>query len=274
MFSFWKRRKTERAAQQGATQTANAGSVRVSVVGSGDAFGSGGRLQTCFHVTGQDATFLIDCGATALIGMRRLGLDPNAVDAIVLSHLHGDHFAGLVWWVMQAQFEGGRTRPLTVVGPIGTEERYRATAELLYPGSTGFKPEFALEFVNFEDGGSVSRDGFDVAAYGVKHPSGSLSAALRFAVDGKVLSFSGDTEWVEALVACAEGADLFICECYGFSGRAYYHMTWETIEPHIRRLTARRVLLTHMNPEMLAKAETIAAQGGVLLAHDGMVLEI
>ena len=53
--------------------------MKLTVVGCGDAFGSGGRLQTCYHVETTDTRFLIDCGATALIGLNRVGLDPNAV---------------------------------------------------------------------------------------------------------------------------------------------------------------------------------------------------
>ncbi|MEL7082826.1 MAG: MBL fold metallo-hydrolase, partial [Pseudomonadota bacterium] len=83
--------------------------MRLTVVGSGDAFGSGGRLQTCFHVTRPDGNFLIDCGATALIGLSRLDLDPNDVSHIFISHLHGDHFSGLVWWMLHAQYVSKRT---------------------------------------------------------------------------------------------------------------------------------------------------------------------
>ena len=85
--------------------------MKLTVLGCGDAFGSGGRLQTCYHVETAATRFLIDCGATALIGFNRFGLDPNAVETIFISHLHGDHFAGLVWWLIHAQHVAKRTRP-------------------------------------------------------------------------------------------------------------------------------------------------------------------
>ena len=93
--------------------------MKLTVVGCGDAFGSGGRLQTCYHVEARSTRFVIDCGATALIGFSKLGIDPNTVETIFISHLHGDHFSGLVWWLVHAQHVAKRTTPLTVVGPVG-----------------------------------------------------------------------------------------------------------------------------------------------------------
>ena len=244
---------------------------RLAVLGCGDAFGSGGRLQTCFHLTLRHAQVLIDCGATALIGMERQGLDPNAVDAIVLSHLHGDHYAGLIWWVMHAQHVAGRTTPLTIIGPEGTHQRYRDTAELLYPGSTEVTPKFELNFETFQDGEVFDAGSFQITPFAVSHPSGSLSAALRFAVDDKVVAFSGDTEWVESLIHCSAGADLYISECFGFSGSAYYHMTWETLRRQLPRIDAKRILLTHMNNAMLANVAQID-DPRIIVAEDGLTL--
>ena len=83
--------------------------MKLTVVGCGDAFGSGGRLQTCYHVELGDHRFLIDCGATSIIGLNRCGIDPNGIATIFISHLHGDHFAGLVWWLLHAQHVAKRT---------------------------------------------------------------------------------------------------------------------------------------------------------------------
>ena len=77
---------------------------------------------------------LIDCGATALIGLERVGIDPNSVDAIQISHLHGDHFSGLVWWYLHAVHVARRRSALTVAGPAGIELRFRQAAEVLFRG--------------------------------------------------------------------------------------------------------------------------------------------
>jgi ribonuclease BN (tRNA processing enzyme) len=91
--------------------------MRLTIIGCGDAFGAGGRLQTSFHVRSRASTFLIDCGVTSLIGMRRLGFQPNEIDTVFVSHLHGDHFGGLPWLLVDALYVSNRNRPLIVTGP-------------------------------------------------------------------------------------------------------------------------------------------------------------
>jgi ribonuclease BN (tRNA processing enzyme) len=247
--------------------------MKLTIVGCGDAFGSGGRLQTCFHVETSGGRFLIDCGATALIGLNRLNLDPNLVQTIFISHLHGDHFGGLVWWLIHAHHVSRRTDPLKVAGPEGIAQRFTTAAETLFPGSTRIERRYELEFLEYLADTTLSVSGVRVTPVEVRHPSGAPSYALRTEADGKTLSFSGDTEWVESLVACATGADLFIAECYGFEREVRYHMTWRTLLDNLDRLGAHRLLLTHMNEEMLAQRSQVN-NPRVMLAEDGLELDI
>ncbi|MCL4766273.1 MAG: MBL fold metallo-hydrolase [Hyphomicrobiaceae bacterium] len=247
--------------------------MKLTLLGSGDAFGSGGRLQTCYHVaTGQDQ-FLIDCGATALIALSRHGMDPNAIRTIYISHLHGDHYSGLVWFLMHAYYVSRRSEPLVIAGPAGIEERVRAASEVLFPGSSGNRRRHELAFVVYRIGAPMPIGQATVTAYEVSHPSGAPSCALRIEAGGRTLAFSGDTEWVDSLVPCATGADLFIAECYGYDKPVPYHMTWKTLAPNLARLGAGRVLITHMNEHMLAHREEARA-AGVLLAEDGLVVDV
>ena len=112
--------------------------MQLRFVGCGDAFGSGGRLNTCFHVSGREANFLIDCGASALPALKRLEIDRNEIDLILITHFHGDHFAGLPFILLDAQFSR-RTRPLTIAGPKGIETRLRAVMEALFEHSSTTK---------------------------------------------------------------------------------------------------------------------------------------
>ena len=78
--------------------------MRIQFLGSGDAFGSGGRLQTCILMESPGFTCLIDCGASSLIALKRANVDPNNVDAILVTHLHGDHFGGIPFLILDGQF--------------------------------------------------------------------------------------------------------------------------------------------------------------------------
>ncbi len=243
--------------------------MQLTVIGSSDAFGSGGRLQTCFHVAHSGGAFLIDCGATSLIGLARENIDPNSISTIFITHLHGDHFSGLVWWLIHAVHVGRRTAPLVVTGPAGIEERFVTAAEALFPGSTATARPFSLTFRTYVDRQQMTEGGVTVTPFEVRHPSGAPPYALRFSVDGRTLAFSGDTEWVENLVDAASGADLYITECYAYKAAARYHMNWRTIEAQLPRLAARKVLLTHMGSEMLDNQHNIA-HPAVAIAHDGL----
>lgn len=247
--------------------------MKITFVGTGDAFGSEGRLQTCFHVEAGGATFLVDCGVTSLIGMARLGLDPNGVGTIFVSHLHGDHFGGLVWFVLHARHVSNRTTALTVVGPPGIEARYNDTFDALYPGSRGGAQNFSLRFEEFDEANDVDVSGVRAGVAVVSHPSGAPSYALRLRAGGQVLAFSGDTEWVDGLVDISRGADLFICECYGYATKVPYHIDWLTLSRMLPRLDAVRVVLTHMGPDMLvaSREQTFT---GVQFAHDGLCIDI
>lgn len=246
--------------------------MQVTVVGSGDAFGSGGRFNTCFLVR-TDSTLLLDCGASSLVAMRAQGIDPNIIDGVILSHLHGDHFGGLPFLLLDGQFLSRRARPLVIAGPPGTRQRLDAALEVFFPGSTGSKWRFAWEVVEITPGKPNEVLGLGIVTTEVVHSSGAPSTAVRI-TDGKViLAYSGDTEWTDALIPVAAGADLFIIECYDYSRDLPGHMNFALLKERRPSLRAQKIMLTHMNPGMLAR---VAEARGLdfLVAEDGLTLEI
>ncbi len=247
--------------------------MQLTIIGCGDAFGAGARLQTSFHVRTAGASFLIDCGTTTLIGMHRLNLAPETIDTVFVSHLHGDHFGGLPWLLVDAIYVSKRTRPLVVVGPRGVEQRFVTATEALYPGVSGAKRGFALEFIEYEERRPRDIGGVRVTPFEVRHPSGAPPYALRFDIEGKVLTFTGDTGWTESLIDAAQGADLLISECFQYDVKLDIHLDYRTIDTNYARLGARRVLLTHMGAAMLARIGDVDASR-YLLAEDGMSLSL
>jgi len=245
--------------------------VTVRFAGAGDAFGNGGRFQTCIVLrAGDDERLtLVDCGASSLIALKRLGIDPGAVDAIVLSHLHGDHFGGIPFFVLDAQFTR-REAPLLVAGPPGTAERVRAAMEVFFPGSSTVRRRFELVFAEYAGGAALRAGAFAVTAFPVVHASGAPAYAVRLCHGDKVFAYSGDTEWTDALADAARGADLFVCEAYSFERPTKFHLSYATLREHRAELGARRLILTHMGPEMLAHASALADE----TASDGLTLTL
>jgi ribonuclease BN (tRNA processing enzyme) len=243
--------------------------VKVRFLGSGDAFGSGGRFQTCIHLEVGASRLLLDCGASSLIAMRRFGVDPQAIDAVILSHLHGDHFGGVPFLILDGQFNR-RTRPLVVAGPPGVEQRVREAMEVFFPGSTRIERKFETRFLELGDRVAVPIGPVSVTGFEVSHASGAPPFALRVVGEGKVVTYSGDTEWTESLIDAVSGADLFIAEALFYDKRIKYHLDLATLLRNRTRLDCRRLVLTHMGRDMLARLGGLEVEA----AADGQELVV
>src|SRR5690606_637139 len=108
--------------------------VIVKCLGSGDAFGAGGRMNTSYLVSAKGVGILIDCGATTSVALRKYGHSIDDVDYILISHLHGDHFGGLVFILCEILALGRRRKPLIIAGPPGVKEKTLTALECFYPG--------------------------------------------------------------------------------------------------------------------------------------------
>lgn len=244
--------------------------IRVKFLGSGDAFGSGGRFHTCIQVRSAGSSFLIDCGASAMVAMRRFGVDPNTIDTILLTHLHGDHFGGIPFFILDAQLVSKRSTPLTIAGPQGVRDRITLAMEALFPGSSGVQQKFALEMVEMEPGNTSIFNGFSVTPYPVCHPSGAPALALRIECMGKIVTYTGDTEWTDVLIPAAGEADLLIAESYFFDKKVRFHLDFKTLAAHLDQINPKRLIVTHMGKDMLGQVDRLPCEH----AEDGMEINL
>jgi ribonuclease BN (tRNA processing enzyme) len=242
--------------------------VTVTFLGSGDAFGSGGRFQTCLFVDAPSHRFLLDCGASSLVAIKKAGVLPSAIDTVLVTHLHGDHFGGIPFLILDAQFSK-RESPLTIAGPPGIQARTREAMEVLFPKSSETQQRFPLAFVELLAEDATRVGPMRITAYPVVHFCGAPPYALRVECDGRIIAYSGDTEWTDRLVEASAGADLFVCEAYFFEKRVKFHLDYQTLAAHQAALTSRRLVLTHMSGDMLARVP-----GGIEAAYDGMVVTL
>jgi ribonuclease BN (tRNA processing enzyme) len=244
--------------------------MQLQFVGCGDAFGSGGRQNTCFHLTGRAVNLLIDCGATALPALKRLGIVRNDIDLILITHFHGDHFAGLPFFLLDAQFSR-RTRPLVIAGPQGIATRLAQVMEALFEHSSKTKQKFDLSVVALAPEQRRTFGEVHVTPYPVVHgESGGPFLAYRIEAEERIVAYSADTEWTETLVPLAKDADLFIAEAYTYDRVVSNHLSLATLEVHLGDIRPKRLILTHMSDDMLGRLEQLDHTA----AHDGMAVEI
>ncbi|MBK1667393.1 hypothetical protein CKO28_05035 [Rhodovibrio sodomensis] len=241
--------------------------MQLTVLGCGDAFGSGGRNQTSFHLKSRGGEILLDCGANTLAAMAAYGCDPEAIDAIAITHLHGDHIGGLPYFLLHQQYVAGRTRQLDLIGPSDLPHTLPRLVELLY-SNLRQDWNFPLRYSSWQSGDPHHSAGFTLRAEPVVH--GIEAYGLRAEAEGVVLAYSGDTEWTDTLPRLADGADLMIVECHGYAQACPGHLDYKTLVVRRDQLPARSLALTHLSEEALAAGDHI----DLPVLRDGQVFDL
>ena len=245
--------------------------MHIQFVGSGDAFGSGGRFNTCLHVVGAGTNFLIDCGASSLVAMKRLGIDRNAIDLIILTHYHADHCGGVPFFILDAQFVASRTRPLVIAGPAPIKEWFLRQMETAFAGSSCSAKKFEVSLIELAPDHPWRFKNAEIRSVRVRHGTPPESYhGYRIAIDGKVLAYSGDTEWTDSLIELGRDADLFVSEAYVYDKSVRMHLAYRQLVEKLPLIQPKRLIITHMGEDMLGRVDAIVHE----TAQDGLIVEI
>lgn len=245
--------------------------MNVTILGSGDAFGSGGRFNTCLQVEAGGERLLLDCGASSMVALNKAGVERNGISTFLFTHFHGDHFGGLPAFLLDALFVSRRTGLLTIAGPPGIERWAKAALEFEFPGAAGNAWRFPIAYVEVAPDRPATLAGVAVEAFPMRHDERvGPCQGYRLEHGGKVFAFSGDTAWTQALIPLSAGADVLLIECYAWDRVLANHLDYGTLRAHKAELGANRIVLTHMGVQMLAHEEKLPEER----AHDGMVLAL
>ena len=243
--------------------------MKLHILGCGDAFGSGGRNQSAYLVEAGDRPVLLDCGPTTLLAMKRAGFNPRRLDVVFISHLHGDHFGGLPFLFIEFLHQRPRAKPLHIAGPPRVKEKVYQLFRLMYGGPTASELP-PVDFHILNPGKPTVIEGIEVLPFRVPHQTHEISLGLKIQFAGKQILFSGDSAWSEIFIEHARGVDLFLCECSFYDQGTGNHVRYVELLNALPRLECRKLVLTHLGEEMLARKEELA----VVVAEDGMVIEI
>lgn len=243
--------------------------ISIQVIGCGDAFGSGGMFNTCFFVKADDFNFLIDCGGTSLVGLKKAGLSSNDVDAIFISHFHGDHIAGIAFLLCEAKNYFNRKKDLHIIGPKGIQEKVEIITNTLYENTTqSLASKIHYHEIKQEEASSLQ--GVEYTYFPVVHSPSTSPHGIRFKIGEKIIGYSGDTEWTDVLYKISENADLFICECNNYEKKGKSHLNYQTLKEKRENIQCKKMILTHLGEEMLKNKNSLDIE----VAEDGQKIII
>jgi ribonuclease BN (tRNA processing enzyme) len=214
--------------------------MRVTALGSADAFNSAGRGHTCWLIEDEQGLCAVDFGATALMALQRLGRDPQELRAVHFTHLHGDHIGGWPFLLVDAVYRAKRAAPLLASGPPGSAQRLHALWAACYARAAEKPLPFPLEVRELRPGETALLAGREVRAFAAQHMTPpDVALSLRI---GKI-AFTGDTGRIPE--GLCDGADLLCAECTHLAGEDDRHLSWE----QLKDLRVPRMMLGHLGSE-------------------------
>jgi ribonuclease BN (tRNA processing enzyme) len=236
--------------------------MQLTIVGCAGSFPGPDSAASCYLIEADGFRLVMDLGSGALGPLQRYcGLDE--VDAVCLSHLHGDHCLDMCGYsVARTYHPDGRWPRLPVYAPAGAADRLSAAL-----GGEGTSMTDAFEFRTL-DPGTLEIGPLRVTAAHMNHPVETFGFRLEHG--GAALAYSADTGPCAALGGLAAAADALLCEASFLEGPGLpedLHLTARQAGEAATRAGVRRLLLTHLvawNDREASRAEAAAAFGGEL----------
>jgi ribonuclease Z len=222
--------------------------MRIAFLGTGSAF----SLERHNGAVVVDGRLLLDGGAPLLPHMHRLRIDPGAIDAVLLTHFHGDHVLGLPTFALYRAFNPAG--PLAVIGPPGVEQRLESLFGLAW-GEDWPKYRERARLTYQEAGASGDVGGIHYETVKLEH--GHMDCrGYRVHLDGKVLAYAGDTTASPPLDDLVRGADVAITEATAphAADAGGVHTTWDQAQALASRHPGTRFLFNHISSGSLPGA--------------------
>jgi ribonuclease BN (tRNA processing enzyme) len=184
-------------------------SLDLLFLGTGNATSYEGRATTGFLVNGR---YLFDAGSATLQQMKKARVDPAALQAVLISHFHADHFFGLPFLLLE-YWISGRVDDLQIVGPPGIEARTEQLLDLAFPGLPRRERAYRRRYTEVADGASGQVAGLRFEAFEVEHVPSLRCFGYRARIGDHTLAYSGDSVMCGGLLKMAGGADVLVLNC-------------------------------------------------------------
>jgi ribonuclease BN (tRNA processing enzyme) len=222
--------------------------LRLTFIGTGNAFSPNGLCCNGFVVNDR---FLFDAPPQSLSSLNTVGLDPNALEAVIISHHHGDHFLGLPFLLLHWKWKG-RSAPVKIVGPPETRSLAEDIAKKVFPGVLD-DLKYAIEWVDLQPGRATAVDGMQVEPVVVQHDDGLvMSLGYQCRLDGRTFGYTGDTILCDGVLDLARSSEVLVSECASRADNIPVHMNLLDDIPVVRAAMkpGAQLILTHITPDV------------------------
>jgi ribonuclease BN (tRNA processing enzyme) len=238
--------------------------MELAILGSGAAFADTGH-QAGYLV---DGSLLLDCGAPAAVLLPRMGVDVGDLQAVAITHLHGDHVGQLPTLLAARALRRPQAAPLLLIGPRGLEGHIATLGDLaigkrFWDATMAANPPIIKEV---EDGDLHRVGNHVLQAFEVEHAESLHCLAFRVESPEVVLGYSGDTTLCAGIRRLSKMVDHLLCECTGWSAPAPVHLWREEVEELMRDAPRTSFILTHLSERRPVP--------GAILASDGLRLRL
>ncbi|MCO8272880.1 MBL fold metallo-hydrolase [Actinoplanes sp. TRM 88003] len=228
--------------------------MRLTVLGCAGSFPGPESACSAYLVEAEGFRLLVDFGSGSLSALQRYS-DMNAIDAIILTHLHCDHMLDACTYIVVRRYDpSGPLPPVPVYAPLGAAERISSAYSQENESVDDVYTFYGLQPGTFPIGPftiTVDRVNHPIETYGVRIEHG-----------GRVLAYSSDTAPCEPLLRLAAGADLFLCEASYLDGADNppgLHLTGGEAGEAATKAAVGKLLLTHLVPAWVSEASIVDA---------------
>ncbi len=239
------------------------------------------RACSSYLIQDGDFAFSLDFGTGAFANMRRY-VDYDRLDAVVISHMHADHFLDLI--------------PLRYAVRYGSKRRTSKLPVWMPPGGIAMLRSMTDAFAN-EGSGDFLDEAFDIREFDPEQPlklgKGQIrfahtthyiaSFAIRYERDGTSITYSADTAPDQRVVELARGTDLFLCEATLLHGEGEHggvrgHSSSAEAAQMAADAGVRRLVLTHYSQDATSRDLEEAARGiytgEIVVADDHSIISV
>ena len=225
------------------------GELDLTFIGSGNAFAPGGLCWNGFVV---NRKYLFETPPQALMSLHQVGIDPNTIEVVILSHHHGDHFLGMPNLLLHWKYMG-RTTPVKIVGPPDTKKLSELLGETVYPGLMDL--DFDVEWIVARPGRCLKVGDLVIEPVEAIHDDRLImSLGFHCYINGRKLGYTGDSILCDGVKDLARSSEILISECASKSDNIPVHMNLDDDIPIVRDTmpTASELILTHITPDVTA----------------------